>query len=140
MTALARLRSVSLGPGALGLFLCASVLAPTAAQASCGDYAFHGASPAAGMEGGTISFVTGQMSADFAPPVPGKRSCSGPGCSRNERPLPTAPAPTASERFEAWGELLDPFSVKDRTHWAHLLRDPALDPFHRACAIFHPPR
>jgi hypothetical protein len=135
MKSVPRKRSIRFGAGVLATLLAGSLLAPSGARASCGDYVVM-ASPAGGHDDAE------PQAAHPGPALPadGHRPCSGPHCSQHAPPLPQAPAPAPPERPGEWGTLLALSLPATAQPIASLPDEPALHSVRRASTVYHPPR
>src|SRR5438045_8776786 len=81
-------------------------LAPSTAQASCGHYVLSGSlqdeTGQADKAARSDKFAGAQHSMPV-PSSPGKKPCSGPGCSQGGQPLLPLPTTTPSIEAEPWG-------------------------------------
>ena len=119
-------------------------LAPSTARASCGHYVQIGSSLQDKTSQADKAARTDKLAgAEHPMPVPsspGKKPCSGPGCSQGGQPLLPVPTTTPTIEEERWGT--NPLGIQPTEHPTGILPffSGATRPVRPALSIFHPPR
>jgi hypothetical protein len=114
--------------------LAGTLLAPTPAQASCGDYIMHGShGQGLATTPGDATSPAGNDSAPMHSP------CSGPSCSN--KPIPFTPPPsTGPVEEERWAFPLVSLQLAENDGLLILSLATSLRAIHFPTAIYHPPR
>lgn len=143
MKGFGRQRWVGSWVGVLGALLAGAGFAPSAAQASCGDYVLVGKHTPEATTNHSLPARHGALPTTPQPlshPTGGRMPCSGPECSGGPAVPPLAPAPDAPQGSEQWGDCGTFSPGTPLLSFAYLTESDSLRPVHRPSALYHPPR